>query len=223
MIDDFLKELKTALKNELPGNDAQRKMAPSLRIPAMSVIAKRKARESSVMILLYKNKQTLNTVFILRASNGPHAGEISLPGGKAESSDTSSEHTAIRECQEEIGAPGDKIGILGRLTDLYVPFSNFLIHPIVGYLDSRPEFTPNIGEVRKIIEVSLGDLFALENRLSKRIRLAFFKIHAPYYKLNNEHVWGATAMIMSEFNELVTKLPSFEKLKIHNKQISDPS
>jgi len=212
MIDDFLEELKTALRKELPGKDAQKKMAPSLRIPGLSVIGKKKAQESSVMILLYKNEHSLYTVFILRASKGPHAGEISLPGGKADRKDISYEHTAIRECQEEIAAPVEKIEIIGKLTDLYVPFSNFIIHPIVGYLDFRPEFIPNIGEVEKIIEVSLGNLFSLENRLSKNIRLAFFRIRAPYYKINKYHVWGATAMIMSEFNELVLGLPTFKKI-----------
>ena len=200
-IDTFLSELEKELKNSLPGKDAQKLMAPSFRIPGISHFKRKNFKESSVIILLYPVNGDLNTVFILRSPNGPHRGEISLPGGKAEDIDISAAQTAMRECNEEIGVEKD-IKIIGRLTGLYVPFSNYMIYPFIGYVNYKPSFIPNIDEVEEIIEVRLKDLFAEENRMSKYIRLAFFKIRAPYYNIRGKHVWGATAMIISEFDEI---------------------
>ncbi|MFC2117635.1 NUDIX hydrolase [Bacteroidota bacterium] len=212
MVNKFLDELESVLKNELPGKKAQMLMAPSLRIPGISNISKKRARDCGVLILLYKYNNDINTVFILRTSKGPHSGEISLPGGKKEKDDISIQHTALRECREEIGSPGDEIRMLGRLSQLYVPFSNFIINPYIAYINYKPEFIPNPREVEDIIEVSLKDLFSKENQSSKTLRLAFFKINAPYFDVKGQHIWGATAMILSELQEILKKAPSFRKL-----------
>jgi len=206
----FISELETELKNPLPGKDAQRLMAPSLRLPGISAFKSKTFKSSSVLILLYPDKSRLNTVFILRTLSGPHSGEISLPGGKTEKNDSSAEYTALRECQEEIGVKIQDVRIIGKLTELYVPFSNYMINPFVGYIDYTPTFIPNKSEVDEIIQVSLIDLFSKSNRLSKPLRLAFIKVNAPYYNIKEKHVWGATAMIISELNEVYKTLSKFK-------------
>jgi 8-oxo-dGTP pyrophosphatase MutT (NUDIX family) len=211
-VDIFLLDLEKELKNSLPGMDAQKLMAPSFRIPGISYFKRKNFKKSSVLILLYPVNEVLHTVFILRALTGLHSGEISLPGGKAESIDISPEHTAIRECNEEIGVKTEHIKIIGSLTGLYVHFSNYMIYPFVGYVNYKPSFVPNKNEVEEIIEVGFNELFAEKNRMSKKLKLAFFKIHAPYYDIRGQHIWGATAMIMSELNEIVKSLDTFNKL-----------
>jgi hypothetical protein len=73
--------------------------------------------------------------------DGIHSGQISLPGGKAEKTDPGPAFTALREAREEIGIDPEKVTIIGRLTDLYIPPSNYVVSPFIGYLAARPVFT----------------------------------------------------------------------------------
>lgn len=127
---------------------------------------------------------------------------MSFPGGSAEPGDADLMRVALREAEEEVGVPGDSIEVLGRLTDLYIPVSNFWVHPFVGLLrDPNPDFKPQPGEVARILTPPLDCFVDPAKRavrdisLGNGVRLS----GVPVFELEDLVVWGATAMIMNEF------------------------
>ena len=131
---------------------------------------------------------------------GVHSGQVSFPGGRVEKSDTGLVQTALRESNEELGIPQEKVEILGNLTELFIIASNFTVLPVVGSLDFRPEFIPDEREVVEIIETPISNL--LDSKVIKERGFevgAGYSINAPYFDINGHHVWGATAMMLSEF------------------------
>lgn len=200
-IRDFIEKLRTELLTNLPGVEAHLRLAPEIRkIDLKNGIEPNHALESAVLILLYPVENSLHTVVILRNEyDGPHSGQISLPGGKYEESDIDFLFTAIRESQEEIGINPTDIEIVGQLSRFYVRPSNFIVYPFIAFQPSRPEFHPDPTEVQRIIEI---DIFK-ELNLNKIVnRTLTFKndiqVNAPGFEVDGEFLWGATAMIMSE-------------------------
>jgi 8-oxo-dGTP pyrophosphatase MutT (NUDIX family) len=204
MIDIQVQQLQECLKKELPGPSAQQLMAPSIRPPGLAHFDGSSPRSSGVMILLFPGAQGISTVFILRTQGGPHGGQISLPGGKQENSDKDLIETARRETFEEIGV--DPVGIkdIGTLTPLYVPHSNFIIQPVIGWIAFNPVFVLDQKEVAGVIVVPLKQLFDPANRRTMTLHRSGAEITAPYYKADNHRIWGATAMIISEFERIIT-------------------
>lgn len=151
-----------------------------------------------------QKKNNINTVLIERnIYKGVHSGQISLPGGKYEKSDINLIATALREAEEEIGINSTKVEVLGKLTPLYVPVSNFQIMPIVGFVSSEPNFKPDPIEVNALIEVKLSDLFDPAKSKVENLFRDNYNIVSPYFEVGKHHVWGATAMILSEFREVL--------------------
>ncbi len=203
MYTDFLKELKEELKKDLPGEKAQTKMAPGVR---NHLKTNEKRRNAGVLILIYEKNQEIYISFIQRTEyNGPHSGQISFPGGKSEEEDKNIIETALRETQEEIGINPEMINIYGQLTPLHIPVSNFIVYPIIGIHKATPIFNIDPLEVKKVIEVKLNDLLNPENCTSKEFKYGDLSFTAPIYNPNNITIWGATAMILSEFLEIVRK------------------
>lgn len=201
----FIKKLKTRLQQPLPGLIAQQIMAPQGRITAvLNLLKSKKPQKSSVLILIFLKNNKLYFVLTQRHEyNGVHSGQICLPGGKYEISDINLSQTAIREAKEEINVEYEKIEILGELTKLYTPPSNFCIHPFVGFTKYEPNFIKQPEEVKEII---ISDLFYFINNpvIGKKSIATNRKINifAPYYNINGYTVWGATAMILSEFSTI---------------------
>ncbi len=206
MDDSFIEKIKTQFINPLPGRAAQYKMAP--RIARESNPAPN-ARIACVLALLYPKNNDWNIVLIERMPsnniNDRHSGQISFPGGKYETSDGSLTKAALREAEEEIGVISKDISIIGQMSDMYIPVSNFLVHPFVGYMDYRPKFIPQPSEVKDILEVPIPKL-----QDPSTIQFTDLKIPTgltlkavPHYNLNGHIVWGATAMMLSEFLEVV--------------------
>jgi len=193
------------LAEPLPGRDSQNKMASLRRISALAVNRVKKPIKSSVLILLYPFYDEAGFVVILRPDyGGVHSGQISLPGGKFEDDDLSLSYTALRETKEEIGAKPEDIQILGQLTDLYIPPSNFIVTPFIGVTPLRPKFVADPTEVAKIIEIRLSELLNKDNMTMRSIKLPLgIRMKVPCWVINQEIIWGATAMILSEFQELL--------------------
>lgn len=203
MFTDFLKNLKDELKKDLPGEKAHVKMAPGIRDIFKP---NTKSRKAGVLILLYPKNQELYVAFIRRTEyNGPHSGQISFPGGKAEQEDKDIIETALRESHEEIGIDPNKVQIFGKLTQLHIPISNFLVHPIIGIYETTPNFTADPTEVKEVLEIKLKDLIDPKNCTTKEFNYGDISFLAPIYNPNNITIWGATAMILSEFLEVVEK------------------
>ena len=201
-------ELKTKFQRPLPGLNSQLRMAPAHRAEDLSGKdeALPFAKRSAVMILLFPEKELLKTVLIKRSVyEGIHSGQIAFPGGKYENTDKDLETTALRETFEEIGVEPGKIEIVGRLSDLFIPPSNFLVKPFVGYCIQRPTYNIDKKEVQSVIEIDLDD-FRAENRIFEKefsSGTSGLTVKAPYFGINNIEIWGATAMITSELLDVL--------------------
>lgn len=186
-----------------PGEEAQQLMAPDFR---GSFSHPAEPLDAGVMILLYTFRDAVYLVLIKRNEyDGHHSGQVSFPGGAFEPGDHTIIQTALRETREELGID-EEIEILGTLTRLHIPVSNFLVHPVVGWAHSRPRFQPDRSEVQYLIETKVGALLDPDSRDAETIFRHGMEIVTPFYKIGKEKVWGATAMILSEFLQLASRL-----------------
>lgn len=206
MFNDFISQLEQRLQQPLPGAKAQFKMASQFRLPDdMLRYDISRARKGAVLILLYPHEEKINTVLTLRPSyNGVHSGQISFPGGKIEEGDESLAAAALREAEEEVGLQKNNIQLIGNLSDLYIPPSNFLVSPFVAKMDAKPVLIRNEREVEKIIEVPITHFLDEKIKGVKMITpREFVSFEAPYYDVHGHTVWGATAMMLSEMTEVI--------------------
>ena len=206
---EFITKLDKRLQSPLPGEKAQLLMGSDIRMN--DFVFKQiddTSKKSGVMILLYPNQKCIYSVFIKRTEyNGTHSGQIALPGGKFEVCDENLVNTALRETSEEIGIDSSKIQILGQLTKLFIPPSNYIVYPSVGYITSKPCFIPEKTEVEKIIEYDISYLLKKEIIKIKEFKIKTgFTFNAPYFDIHGQVVWGATAMIISEFVEILKEI-----------------
>ncbi|MFC0183550.1 NUDIX hydrolase [Pseudarcicella hirudinis] len=111
--------------------------------------------------------------------------------------------TAMREAQEEIGIRLTDVRIIGELTELFIPPSNFFVQPVIGYLTSRPEFYPDAREVEDVIEVNLKELRNIDIIGREVMNVRGVDVDAPFYNIQNRKIWGATAMMIAELLELL--------------------
>ena len=209
----FLKKLSIEINQKLPGFAAQKLMAPLGRKPTIEYLNQNiSPKKSAVLILIYPNEKTLSqkTVLIERAeSDGrTHSGQIALPGGKFdEVLDKNLTETALRETEEEIGISRGLVSVIGALTPLYIPVSNYMVHPFVGISEDGHKFIAQDAEVKNIIEIELNDLFAEKNKNKavKYIKVKNRDMEVPCYDVCGKMIWGATAMILSELEEIVKR------------------
>jgi len=201
-------QIKILLGKPLPGIASHFKMASTTRKTELEAaqVAKEFAKKSAVMILLFHEQENLKVVFIRRSFYvGIHSGQMAFPGGRFEENDGDVEHTAFREIEEEIGIAQDKIELLGRISDIYVPASNFVISVFVGYLAQKPVYKADEREVAEIIEVDFDDFLKPENIGVK----TFFvpsdnhSVEAPCYQTSKCDIWGASAMVVNELVEIL--------------------
>jgi 8-oxo-dGTP pyrophosphatase MutT (NUDIX family) len=203
---DFTQKIEELKSKKLGGLEAQFKMAPKLRLQYdQDKIAANKPRKAAVLVLFYPNKNN-ETCFLLtqRASyKGTHSSQISFPGGKTEKSDENLQQTALRETHEEVGVLPSSVKIIRELTDVYIPPSNFLATPFLGFVDERPNFVLN-HEVAAEIEVLVCDLLDDATITVVSLDTSYMKkVEVPCFKINNHIVWGATGMMLSEIKELL--------------------
>lgn len=209
----FIQKLKGQLKQPLPGEIAQLKMAPVARLAYMEYFKEGSinSNQSAILICLYPHLNSIYTVLMLRPSEqGAHSDQVSFPGGRFEEGDGSLEMTAVREAQEEVGIEPSSLEMIGKLTPVYIPVSNYLVHPFVAASLTRPEFSMNKKEVRQIIETEITPF--LDNAIKHRgifesgLRI---EIEAPFYEVQEHKIWGATAMILSELEAILQNLSPF--------------
>lgn len=204
----FINSLKTELQKPLPGIEVQFEMAhvnrDKVKPEDFETI---EYRQSAVLLLIYKKGDSFYLPLTERhIYKGVHSGQISLPGGKFEDNDETLEKTALRECAEEIGIQ-HKIDLLGALTPVYIPVSGFVVNAFVAFLhEETPQFKVDVNEVKDLIELNLGDLIKPELKKITTVEpMPGLKLKTPYFDVQGKVIWGATAMILNEFKNLLQK------------------
>jgi len=202
---DFIIRLRESLKLPLPGADAQFRLVPPSRksYPEMDP---ENVRLGGVLALFFPDGEMVRLVFIQRQNYlGVHSGQISFPGGGFEEQDQTFNKTAIRETFEEIGIPEKDISILGELSTLYIPPSNFLVHTFVGFIDYYPTFHPDPAEVSEVFSIPVEELLDAECFQTKAVKAGEAVMNVPCFFTHNRMIWGATAMILSELLEVIRR------------------
>ena len=188
------------MNDKLPGRISHEIMMVK---PRYKYIEKKAFTPAAVLILLYPIEDKWHFFLTKRTNNVEHhKGQISLPGGMLEKGESHKE-AAIRETFEELGVQSRDINIIGPLTPLYIPISNFKIFPFVGWLKSAPKLHIQSKEVSKVFSPSIYSLTDPKTKKIKNSILLGQKVQIPFFKLKNEVVWGATSMILSEFKKIL--------------------
>jgi 8-oxo-dGTP pyrophosphatase MutT (NUDIX family) len=158
------------------------------------------ARLGAVLILLYPTDADLSLPLTVRSDKLPHhRGEVSLPGGATDPQDDGPTATALRECWEELGVAPDKLAVWGALSPIYIQPSNFRITPIVAFSAQMPMLDPSSDEVSAVLTVTLRELLDPARVLVEQWTLRGVEVQVPFFSIAGHKVWGATALILSEF------------------------
>jgi len=195
--------VRAALDDPTPRPEGHTALAPQPRRGWQFGVIPPGARRAAALLLLYPVDTRTHLVLTRRAGTlGQHPGQVSLPGGAVDGDETV-EGAALREAREEIGLETADLRLLGRLSPLYIPVSNFALHPVAAVVDRRPALVPALGEVAGILEIPLDDLRD-PRRLRRGRRWGDSEaITVPYFELQSERVWGATAMVLGELLHLL--------------------
>lgn len=199
-----LESLEVRLRGIKPGLASQLKMVPDHRRHEKTYQeAGASCHNAGVLVLLYPRHGLLHVVLTRRTSSvAHHQAQISFPGGQQDSHESILE-TALREAEEELNVAPSLVHVLGELTPLYVPPSNYCIYPVVAAAESRPEFRPSPHEVAEVLEVPLDHLLDARNVRREDWKLRDLKVSIPFYFFAGHKIWGATAMVMAELLDLL--------------------
>jgi 8-oxo-dGTP pyrophosphatase MutT (NUDIX family) len=210
-MDDFnsiYEKIQYAL-NDLPGGLAHKEMFPTRKTASELNLGPADYRESAVLALLYETSKSIKLVLTQRQDyQGKHGGQISFPGGKKEAGDIDLNQTALRETEEEIGLSSKNIHIIGKLTEVYIPVSNFLVQPFLARHQGEPQFFLQEREVKELITIDLISLKDDDIIQSKNIKTAegYTLKNIPCFVFEGKVVWGATALILNELKYILKRI-----------------
>ena len=203
----FIKSIPKITQEKLLGELSHLKMCPPERTDLMKNINLEtiKPKEAAIMMLFYPKNDKTHLALILRTSyNGVHSSQIAFPGGKVEKFDKNYQETALRETHEEIGIDPKQINVIRDFTPIYIPPSNFMVYPFLGFSDKELVFNPDSKEVAGIIELPIMQFLDEKIVISNRMSTSYNnEIDVPAFKIENHIVWGATAMMLSELKDVL--------------------
>ena len=200
--------LRTALSGPLPKAAAHAWMAPRPRIGWKPDVLPANCRDAAALLVLYPKNGTAHIVLTLRTEDLPtHPGQVSFPGGGLHENETTVE-AALREAWEEVGIRPSQVEILGLLSPLHIPVSGTILHPVVAACADRPVLRPQESEVARALEVSVAELCAAERVQQETRVFAGQRYQVPYFLVDDNKVWGATAMVLAEFLCLIGYPPT---------------
>ena len=203
--DEFLKYAPKVVNVELPAMNAHRKMVPPNREELLknTDFTKIKPKKAAVMMLFYPKEMQTHLALIVRTSyNGVHSSQIAFPGGKVEVEDSDLQQTALRETHVEIGVHPTTINVVRAFTEVYIPPSNYMVHPFFGYSHDELTFELQEDEVAGIVELPLKDFLDDNIIVTNTMNTSYAGIiEVPGFQIEEHFIWGATAMILSELKE----------------------
>lgn len=203
-METFIEKLKALLMKGLPGTEIQWQMAPKERFSNFPSEPDKDTREASVLILLYPWQGSVYTLLTQRQNYaGVHSGQISFPGGKREPLDEDSIHTALREAHEEIGIDPSGISVICTLTPLFIPASNMMVTPVLGWMPGKPELHLHAKEVAFVINADLKHLIDPASVKVRPYEIRGRVIEIKYFDYEDNIIWGATAMILQELISVI--------------------
>lgn len=204
---NFATSLKAELIKGLPGTEVQWQMASSDRfVRNFPKVPGKDARIAAVLILLFPEKGSIHTIFMQRPEyEGVHGGQISFPGGKQELEDENIVQTALREAYEETGIDPSKVKIIGTLTPLFIPVSNMIVTPVIGWADKKPLFNYRPEEVDFLIDADLKRLLNPSIVRTKPFEIRGELVEVKYFNYDENTIWGATAMILQELLVIIKR------------------
>lgn len=194
-------QIETMLRlPQFDGKAAQLQMAPQPRATRRASRRPGQPRVGAVLALLYVADERVGPEILLTRrpeTLKDHSGQISFPGGRQEAGETLTQ-TALRETEEEVGIRPKTITLLGQLTQLYIPVTDFEVHPFVGWHDGLPTFNRNADEVAELISTPISHLLDDAYRKVKSAEFNNTPYTVPYFDVHGHTVWGATAMMLNE-------------------------
>ncbi len=203
---EILQYLEEALKEPKPGLEAQLKMITNPR-PGNRTYTEVEdtCNKAGVLILIYPVKNRLHLVFTRRTARVDiHQAQISFPGGRKEPEESFKE-AALREAEEELNIVPNSVRIIGELTPLYIPPSNYCVYPVVAVTDKQPDFQPSPEEVEEVIEIPLNHLMDPQHIQREVWPYKGKDIEVPFFFFKGHKIWGATAMMLAELVELLKR------------------
>jgi 8-oxo-dGTP pyrophosphatase MutT (NUDIX family) len=211
LFNTFLESVVKVKHLELFGEASHAKLSPPYRLELAKKMKERakSARKAGVMALFYPNSEgeTYLVLILRKTYKGVHSAQVGFPGGKYENEDKDLMVTALRETEEEVGVPVSMLEVIKSMTPIYIPPSNFMVHPYLAVSKTTPNFIKQDEEVEAIIEVKLTDVLDESNIITTRVPTSFnVEVDVPAFKLNHEIVWGATAMMLSELKDLLKQV-----------------
>jgi len=209
--EEFLKSVSKIKNIPLPAEVSHFKMVPPFRQELLKKQkeAIKKAKHAGVLSLFYpdEDEETKFVLILRKTYKGVHSAQVAFPGGKLEAQDASLRDTALRETFEEVGVPIDTVQIVRSISQVYIPPSNFYVHPFIGFTQTTPQFIKQDDEVEALIEIDLEHFLDEQSLISKKVKTSYsIEVEVPAFKLNDYVVWGATAMMLSEIKDLLKQL-----------------
>jgi 8-oxo-dGTP pyrophosphatase MutT (NUDIX family) len=203
-IQEIKQKLLSISPDEYPGSEAHMQMTPYKKD---LVIKSDSPRLSAVMILAYMNEDHAEILLLKRSDyQGVHGAQVSFPGGKKDDTDPDLSFTARRELHEETGISSDEIELIGSLTPMYIPPSNFLVHPFLAISEKLPPVKLDERESQYHFGIRLEELLSDDFLSQTDITTNYGKLKdVPYFRLNGEVIWGATAAILNELKKILNR------------------
>ena len=203
--------MRLIIKKNLPGTRAHTVMVTEARKRFLGDGIPADAMESAVLVPLSPTNQGGSpdalldwTTLLIRRNRYPgvHSGQISFPGGKIEDCDEGLWQTACRETLEEVGIEEQCLERIGSLTNVYVPASNFVIHPFLALNGCGLDVVADPREVVDYKHIPLK-VFDPAKAASLEVEFSTGWSPAPGWQYEDFTIWGATAMILAELHEAI--------------------
>ncbi len=158
------------------------------------------ARPAAVLVLVYPDPDGVARLVLTERADrgGHHSGEVSFPGGRAETSDADLAATALREAAEEVGLDAEAAGVtvLGTLPAHWIPVSGFHVTPVVALADRVPALAPQPSEVAAILLPQLAAFLPGAPLVHVEREIRGHGIRYAAYPVDGLRVWGMTARVL---------------------------